>query len=259
MARLKKTGNIDSRRITIDGIGGWPQVPAVLIPGNLQAYGIYDDFFEECNLAAGRTLDGWRLRATNALFTIADVVGGVFMLNTSDTADNDVAQLTLGGEDGGAFWPAAHHDIFFEVRVRQTILGVNTLNLAFGLQDPAAAEYLGDDGGGPTTDNHIMFLTLDTAAGNNAWSFESDKAGTADRNALTLNLDALTWHTYGFWVRGVTNIYVFYDRVYYADGLIATDEIPVTGLMPFFCIKDGNGAALDEYIQVDYIMCVQIR
>lgn len=259
--KVKKTGNIDSRRIVIDGIGGWPEVPAVLVPGNLQAYGIYDDIFEECNLAAGRTLAGWRLRATNGVFSIADVAGGVFMLNTSDTADNDVAQLTLGGEDGGAFWPAANKDIYFEIRARQTILGTNTLNLGFGLIDPAALEYLDDDGAGvpAAIENYIMFQTLDTGAGNNAWSFVSENATAVATNALTLNLDSLTWHTYGFWVNGITAIYPFYDRVYYPAGLIATANIPRTGLMPFITIKDGNAAAFDEYVQVDYIMCIQRR
>lgn len=256
---MKRTGNINAARIVVDGIPAWAEVPAVLVPGNMDAFGIYDDCFQECNLAADRGPVGYRVMATNGTWATADVAGGVMQMNTSDTADNDVIQITLGGDDGGAFWCAANVQTFFEIRCRQTILGTNTLNLAFGLQDPANTEYLADAGAGPAVNNHLMFLTLDTGAGVNAWSFEGDLAGTTDRNALSTNLDSLTWHTYGFFVDGITACYVYYDRAYVAAGLVATASIPITGLMPFVCIKDGNVAAMAEYIQIDYIMCIQTR
>ena len=257
----KRTGNIDSRRITVDGIPAWNEVPALLVPGNMQAYGIYEDFLEEQNLAGadpiGRSPRGWHARMSNADWAMADVAGGVCMI-TTDGGDNDYGQITLGGELSGAFFPAANTEIWFETRIRQTIAGINTLNLAFGLIDPTNDEYLRDNGAGilAAIENYIIFQTLDTGGGNNAWSFVGEKATAADTNALTIDLVSLEWHTYGFYVHGVDNIYVYYDREYQEDGLIATANIPITGLMPFVAIKDGGDV---EYVQIDYIMCIQTR
>lgn len=255
---MTRPGYIDGRRLVIGGMCGWTKVPALLVPGQMKAFGIMEDFFGSIELAAGESPPGWEtdVFGGGGTFTIADIAGGYGLWQTGG-ANNDCIQSTLGSLDGGAFWPAAGHDIWFEARVKQSIAGVNQLNLAFGLQDPSAGVYLGDNGGGPQVNNHLMFLTLDTGAGNNAWSFEGDKAGAADRNALGVNLVSLVEHYYGFHVQGVTQVNVYYDRVLVAAGKVVTANIPVTGLMPFVCIKEGDGGA--EAVYIDYVMCVQER
>ena len=255
MAKVKRTGNINAARITIDGISGWPEVPAILIPGNLQAYGIYDDFLGECNLAAGRTQDGWRLLVASGTWILANEAGGVGLLQTGAVNDQ-LAQITLGGETTGAFFPVANKDIYFEVRIKVGTAGAGTSNVAFGLIDPAAAAYLGAAGGGITVADYICWETLDD--GVTTWNFTAaSTAGGVDRNVTATELESLTYHTFGFWVNGITAIYPFYDRVYEPLGLIATANIPLTGLMPFFAVRSGDGT--NEPLYFDYCMCIQER
>jgi len=255
---MKRIGFLDGRRSVVGGVPAWGGVPALLIPGQLQGYGIYEDFLRYILAdAAEPSVPDWLCAKTNTVLSIADIAGGAVLLTTG-AVDEDTGQMQLGDGVGGMFWPAAGKDIWFEARVKQTIAGTNTLNLAFGLQDPCGAtEILADVGAGPAVNNHLMFLTLDTGAGNNAWSFEGDKAGAPDRNALGENLESLVWHTYGFHVVGVTRVDVYYDRELVAAAEIATANIPVTGLTPFVCIKTGTTAI--EAVYIDYIMCVQKR
>jgi len=249
---MKKLGFLDARRPVVGGIAGWSGVPAILVPGHMNAFGIFEDFLHSTELAAGATVPGWELDATGTTLSIADIIGGCVLLTTGGT-DNDTGQLTLGSLDGGAFWPQAGKDIWFEARVKHSYSHADE-NLAFGLQDPSATEYLGDDGAGAAVNNHLFFSVLD---GESEWYFEGDKAGETDRNALGKTPEDLVFHTYGFHVRGVTQVDVYYDRELVAAGKVVTDNIPVTGLMPFIFIKAGSGNA--EAIYVDYIMCVQER
>lgn len=255
---MKKVGYIDARRQIIGGVPGWSQVPALLIPGQLKAYGIMEDFLGYVLAdAAEPSIPNWLCANTSTVLSIADIVGGCVLLQTG-AGNEDTGQMQLGDGVGGAFWPAAGKDIWFEARVKQTITGTNTLNLAFGLQDPCGAtEILADAGAGPAAQNHLMFLTLDTGAGVNAWSFRGGKVAAATTNALAKNLESLVFHTYGFHVRGVTQVDVYYDRALIAAAKILTANIPVTGLMPFVCIKTGTTEI--EAVYVDYIMCVQLR
>lgn len=255
MANPKRTGNISSARITIDGISGWPEVPAVLIPGNLQAYGQYDDFLKECNLAAGRTPAGYRLRATGGAYTMGNEAGGVALLQTGAVNDQ-LVQITLGGDDTGSFFPQANRDIYYEVRTKIDTVGAGTANVAFGLIDPAAADYLQAAGAGISQTNYICWETLDDAV--STWNFTAASVGGGvDRNVTATALESLTYHTFGFWVNGITAIYPFYDRAYEPLGLIATANIPLTGLMPFFAVRSGDGT--NEPLYIDYLMCVQER
>lgn len=255
MANVKRTGNIDARRITIDAIPGWPEVPAVLVPGNMDVYGIYDDFFKECNLAAGRTLNGWRLRVTGGAWTMADEPGGVGLMQTGAVNDQ-LAQVTLGGDATGAFLPAAHHDIYYEVRTKIDTVGAGTANVGFGLINPAAADYYQAAGAGIAQTDYICWETIDDAV--DTWSFTSaSAAGGVDRNDIEIDLESLTFRTFGFWVRGLDAIYPFFDRVYYPAGLIATANIPLVNLMPFFAVRSGDGT--NEPLYFDYCMCIQER
>ena len=252
---MKRIGNLDSKRVTIDGINGWPEVPAVLVPGSMQAYGIYDDFLKECNLAAGRTLNGWRLRATGGTFIIANEAGGVGLMQTGAVNDQ-LAQITLGGDATGAFFPAADKDIYFEVRTKVDTVCAGTANVAFGLIDPAAADYLQAAGAGVSQADYICWEMLDDAV--TTWNFTAaSTGGGVDRNVTTTAYESLTFHTFGFWVHGITNIYPFYDRVYEPLGLIAAANIPLTGLMPFFAVRSGDGT--NEPLYFDYCMCIQER
>ena len=103
----------------------------------------------------------------------------------------------------------------------------------------------------------LGFVKRDVVAEVN-WSFVGDNAGAEDMNALGATcVVANAWHYLGFYVNGVTDVTVYYDRVEVAAGAIATANIPLTGLMPAIAVKDGSGVA--ETIKFDYLMCVQLR
>jgi len=254
----KKIGFIDGRRPVVGGINAWTEVPGLLIPGQLQGYGIYEEFMgvSELNVPAGigHNVPGWESNIFNggAALSLADIRGGNVLLQTAG-GNNDSGQLTLGDVVGGAFWPAADKDIWFEALMKHTY-AVADENIAFGLIDPDAAVYLADDGGGIPINNHLAFVVLDGGA---LWCFQGNKAGLVDTNSLAIAPVDLVFHTFGFHVRGVTAVDVYYDRVLVAAGQILTANIPVTGLMPFFAIKAGSAAV--EAVYFDYIMCIQRR
>jgi len=251
---MKKVGFIDGRRPVVGGIPAWDEVPGLLIPGQLQGYGIYEEFLGITELAAGAVVPGWRLDGFNggATLSLADVRGGNALLQTAG-GDNDSGQLTLGDGVHGTFFPEAGKDIWFEARMKHTYSEADE-NIAFGLIDPSEGEYLDDDGGGLNIANHLLFVVLD---GESLWYFQGDKTGTSDKNSLAIAPVDLAYHTFGFHVRGVTAVDVYYDRALIAAGQVLTASIPVTGLMPFFTIKAGSGNV--EAVYFDYMMCIQAR
>jgi hypothetical protein len=250
---MKKVGFIDARRPTVGGIPAWGEAPALLIPGQLQGYGIYEEFLGVTELAAP-VVPGWRLDVFGGggALSLADVRGGNVLFQTNG-ANNDSGQLTLGDAVHGAFFPEAGKDIWYEAKMKHSYSEADE-NIAFGLIDPSVGEYLDDDGGGLNIANHLLFVVLDGEA---LWYFQGDKTGTTDKNSLATAPVDLALHTFGFHVRGVTAVDVYYDRALIAAGQVLTASIPVTGLMPFFAIKAGSGHV--EAVYFDYIMCVQKR
>lgn len=257
---MKRIGGIDARRPMVGGIPGWGNVPGILVPGQGQAFGIFEDFLgiSELNIPAGigHGVPGWEAEIQNACtLTSADIIGGVAVL-TAGGADNDAGQLTLGSLDGGAFWPQAGKDIWVEFRIKAS--PADDINFFVGLQDPSTTIYLDDDGAGLTVNNHIGFYGLDE---NDAAAvdimFVGDKAGAADANDTGYDLADLTWLYLGFHVNGVTSVTCYYNRAVIATAALATANIPITGLMPAICLKAGQAEA--QYLYVDWSMAVQER
>ena len=251
---MKRLGFIDGRRPVVGGVPAWTEVPGLLIPGQLQAYGIYEEFLGITELAAGAVVPGWRLDVFGggATLSLADVRGGNVLLQTAG-GNNDAGQLTLGDALHGAFWPEADKDIWYEALMKHSYVEADE-NIAFGLMDPAVAAYLGNDGAGIAINNHLAFVVLDGEA---LWYFQGNKAAAVDKNSLAIAPVNLVYHTFGFHVRGVTQVDVYYDRNLIAAGQVLTANIPVTGLMPFFAIKEGSGNV--EAVYFDYKMCIQRR
>lgn len=266
---MKRVGFIDARRPVVGGIPGWTHVPGMLIPGQLQGYGIYEEFLGYVLSNAEPSIPGWLCANQATVLSISAYRGGVVALSTGG-ADEDFGQMQLGDGVGGAFFPGVDpvnkliKEIWFEALVKQTIAGGTTLNLAFGLVAPAGAgEILADGGGAALADNRLYFVTRDDGTAS-AWTFEGDKAGTTDPNLLGIALESLKWHTYGFHVHGIdgagllpAQCDVYYDRALVAAGQVTTLSIPTACLTPFVCIKTGDNVA--EAVYVDYIMCIQQR
>ena len=253
----KKPGYIDARRLRIGGVPIWSPVPSTLIPGVMEAYGIYEEFIglETLNLG-GHTKD-WEYWMQNAaVLSQGDEAGGAALI-TCGGADNDSGQITLGGlAGGGAFFPAANAHLWFEARVFAGCVTAAEFGYYVGLYDPVNAAILADGFVALPNQDFLGFVVRDTEVN---WSFVGDNATVQDLNPLGAGcVVTAAWHTLGFYVNGVTDVSVYYDRVLIAAGAVLTANIPVLGLMPAIAVKAGAAAGL-ETIAVDYIMCVQLR
>ena len=257
---MKKTGYIDGRRVRVGGMPFWGPVPSLLLPGTMEAYGILEDFMGIEDLAAANSIATsqgvWEYWIQNACgIAQADVAGGAEIM-TCGGADNDSGQIILGSAvGGGAFWLAANKHLWFEARVTAGLIAAAEFNYYIGLINPVGAAILADNGGALPNDDMLGFVVRDTEAN---WSFVGDRAGAEDLNPLGAGcVVAAAPHYLGFYVNGLTDVTVFYDRVAIAAGAIATAQMPITGLMPAIAIKAGAIAA--ETLTVDYVMCVQLR
>jgi len=257
----RQPGYIDGRRARVGGVPIWGPVPSVLIPGTMEAYGIFDDFLSSEDLAANNSMPTgqatWEyLIATAGNIDQADEVGGAVTL-LSPAADNQGGQIIMGSlAGGGAFFLAAGKHLWFEARAKVTINTATQFNHYIGLINPVNADILANDGAALPNNDMLGFVVRD---GESNWSFVGDKAGAEDMNDLGAGcvVDG-SYHYFGFYVNGVTDVTVYYDRAVIAAGAIATANIPVVGLMPAFAEKSGNAAGLDA-LTIDYIMCVQLR
>jgi hypothetical protein len=260
---MKKIGYIDGRKLRVGGMPQWGPVPAVLTPGVMEAYGVFDDFIGVEDLAAAASLatsqavwEYWiQVAATIAQ---ADVAGGAGIITTG-ALDNDSGQIIMGSNaGGGGFFPAANLHMWFEARARMGLLvAAATFNYFVGLVNPVAAAILTDDGAVPAIPDIIGFIVRDGEAN---WSFMGDNAGAQDINPLGAGcVTDNAFHTFGFYVNGVTDVTCYYDRVAIAAGALATANIPVTGLMPAFAVKTGDALNVADTIEFDYVMCAQLR
>ncbi len=257
----RQPGYIDGRRARVGGIPIWGPVPSVLTPGSMEAYGIFDDFLSSEDLAANNSMPTgqatWEfLIATVGNIDQADEVGGAITL-LSSAADNRGGQIIMGSAvGGGAFFLAAGKHLWFEARAKVTINTAAEFNHFIGLINPVGADILADNGAALPNDDMLGFVALDT---DTDWSFVGDKGSVEDLNPLGAGrvVDG-SYHYFGFYVNGVTDVTVYYDRAEVAAGAIATINIPTVGLMPAFAEKSGNAAGLDA-LTIDYIMCVQLR
>ena len=260
---MKRTGFIDGRRLRIGGMPPWEAVPAILPPGVMEAYGILEDFLGVEDLPGAGSMatsqgvwEHWIQVAST--IAQADVAGGAVIMTTG-ALDEDSGQIILGSAaGGGAFFPAAGKHMWFEARVRAGLLvAAATFNYFAGLVNPVAAAILSDAGAIPAIPDIIGFIARDTEVN---WSFMGDNAGAQDINPLGVGCVVNNlWHYLGFYVNGVTDVTCYYDRVAVAAGAILTANIPVTGIMPAFAVKTGDALNVADTLEVDYVMCVQLR
>jgi len=258
----RQPGYIDGRRARVGGVPIWGPVPDVLTPGSMEAYGIFEDFIGVEDIAGNNSLrlpsGAWEyLIAAACNLAQHDLAGGAVIMTTG-AGDNNGGQIIMGsvGAGGGMFFPAAGKHLWFEARIQAGVVRAGEFNYYVGLIDPVAADILANNGAAIPNPDMLGFVVRDTELN---WSFYGDNAGTPDLNPLggTCVVDN-AWHTVGFYVNGVTDVSVYYDRVLIAAGAVLTASIPVLGLMPAIAVKAGAAAGL-ETIAVDYIMCVQLR
>jgi len=256
----RQPGYIDGRRLRVGGVPLWGPVPNVLIPGTEEAHGIFEDFLScEDLVAGGATPTGratWEFKfATAGTIDQADEVGGAVIM-AAPAADNQGGQIVLGSlAGGGIFWPAADKHIWFEARIYAGVVAAAEFNYFVGLVDPVNAALLADGGGAGAMPNNNC-IGIWSYDGETDWYSIGDDSGVESSVGLGEAVTA-AWITLGFYVNGITSVQCYINRV--ATGaIIAPANLPDgIGLMPAIAVKNGSAAA--DTIQVDYVMCVQLR
>lgn len=256
-------GYIDGRRMRVGGVPLWGPVPNVLTPGTEEAYGIFEDFIGIEDVAAAATLampsGAWDFFVVvGASIAQSDLAGGAFIL-TTDAFDEDSGQVTLGSAaSGGAFFPLADKHLWFEARVKaHDLVPTDFHNYFIGLVDPKAAAILPAGAGAFAFNDILGFCAQD---GDANWSNIGRKVAVEDLNPLGVGYPVDNgWHRFGFYIDGVTSVKFYYDRAYVTGQDTDPASIPVVGLMPSIAVRTGDPGNAADSIEVDYIMCVQLR
>ena len=227
----------------------WHQAPLTqLLTGGLgEGFGFIDDF-----LAFDDASYRWVLTQASAGTAVNDTAakGGVLLLDSGSTTDNQGIQIQLGGAVGASsFIATASSKIYFEARVKIADIGTSgsdTGNLLVGLTE-VDTTVLGS--GANSTANHISFEHLDD---DGAVDFHSEKAGTRDSSTGLHTLTDDDYFKIGFLVNGVSKI------TPYVNGIAKTahtTQIPIVAMTPtLVCHSAGT---TDPILHVDWVACFQ--
>jgi len=218
----------------------------VTVTSSTAWYTLFDDFmwFTEGDIWA--TTEDADKTGTDG---IMDVVGGVYQ-NYCDGDDNDESYCISAGE---SFKFATGKKLWFEARLRVDEANTDDANVIVGLMDNAGADALLDNGGGPAASyDGAVFCKVD---GGTKWQFETSNASDQETTAEVAAYADDTFVKLGFYFDGATSI------TPYVNGTAGTAHtISLTGLEEmhlFFGIKAGG--TNEESIEIDYVLCTQLR
>ncbi len=238
----------------------WQNCPFAAIEQDFR-YGWYmkTDFMKAHDLTNDWTLTQ-STTGTFALVTDTAVAqGGVAALDCNSTTVVQGAQIQHVGAAGARFLPNADAEIFFECRYAVADLTAGSTGPEFfaGLAEIdttiIAASAL-------STANHVG---LSSITDDGVLISAAEKAGAAHTGTTMTSLATaaalanVSWHKFGFHIKGLTSI------DFYADGVkkigsgdkVATANIPAVALAPsFVCQSDGT---VDAIVYLDWVKCYQ--
>jgi len=229
----------------------WSQAPITEINngGLTEGFGFIDDFltFDD---ASARWLLTQATTGTIAMDPAAK--GGVVLLDSGGTTNNQGVQMQMGGAIGAAsFIPSAVSKIYFEARVKIADIGTSgsdTGNLLVGLTEVSAAVL---SSGANDTANHIAFEHLDD---DGAVDFHSEKDGSRDSSTGLHTLVDDDYVKLGFLVNGLTSITPYVNGV---AKTAHTTQVPIVAMTPtFVCHSAGT---TDPILHVDWVACYQVE
>lgn len=219
------------------------------------AFTLFNDFFSYTS-----TEDFTSILTDSGTAADSDAAGGVLVINPSDgsVADNDEAYVKSTQE---VFKFAADKPLSFSARVKWLEGDTDKLNVIVGLMSAAAANALGDNGGGPPSDySGAVFYKID---GGTTWQAEVSNSTT--QTAVTLsNIPAApgadNWQTLSivFVPTSATagTILFYIDKV--LVGSTTYTHTSATEMNTIVGAKNGIITVL-ETLYVDYIRCSQVR
>tara|TARA_R110002020_G_scaffold187269_2_gene385470 strand:- start:232 stop:987 length:756 start_codon:yes stop_codon:yes gene_type:complete len=222
----------------------WSQSPLtqLSVGGIDEGFGIIDDFltFDDENK--------WVLTQATAGTAALDVAakGGVLLLDSASSTNNQGVQIQLGGAAGASSFIAnANSKIYYEARVKIADIGSTTCQMFAGLAIVDTSVFAS---AANSTANHIGFEAINTTA----MGIHSEKAGSRSSTAAVHTVADDAYVKLGFVVDGLTKITPYVNGV--AKDAITTN-IPIVALTPsFVCHSSGT---TDPIVHVDWVACVQ--
>jgi len=222
----------------------WSQSPLtqLSVGGIDEGFGIIDDFltFDDENK--------WVLTQASAGTAALDVAakGGVLLLDSASSTNNQGVQIQLGGAAGASSFIAnANSKIYYEARVKIADIGSTTCQMFAGLAIVDTSVFAS---AANSTANHIGFEAINTTA----MGIHSEKAGSRSSTAAVHTVADDAYVKLGFVVDGLTKITPYVNGV--AKDAITTN-IPIVALTPsFVCHSSGT---TDPIVHVDWVACFQ--
>ena len=222
----------------------WSQSPLtqLSVGGIDEGFGIIDDFltFDDENK--------WVLTQATAGTAALDVAakGGVLLLDSASSTNNQGVQIQLGGAAGASSFIAnANSKIYYEARVKIADIGSTTCQMFAGLAIVDTSLFAS---AANSTANHIGFEAINTTA----MGIHSEKAGSRSSTAAVHTVADDAYVKLGFVVDGLTKITPYVNGV--AKDAITTN-IPIVALTPsFVCHSSGT---TDPIVHVDWVACYQ--
>ena len=221
--------------------GLWAKQPRDFQDLNV-GFGITDDFltFDDENK--------WVLTQATAGTVALDVAakGGVLLLDSNSTTNNQGVQIQLGGAAGASsFIPSATSKIYYEARIKAADIGSTTCQVFAGLAIVDTSVFAS---AANSTANHIGYEAINSTA----VGIHSEKAGTRSSTASAHTLVDDTYVKLGFVVDGLTSVTPYVNGV--AKTAITTN-IPIVALTPsFVCHSSGT---TDPILHVDWVSVYQ--
>ena len=212
------------------------------VGGVSEGFGIIDDFLSTTIAIAesGGAADGsdaaqvgqWLLTQATAGTALQDPAakGGVLLLDSASSTNNQGAQIQLGGNGiaAASFIPNANAKIYYEARIKLADIGSTTVQAFAGLSE--------------------VDSSLFASAANS-----SEATARSSTAAVHTVVDG-TYVKVGFVIDGLTKITPYVNGV--AKAAITTN-IPIVAMTPsFVCHSSGT---TDPIMHIDWVACYQVE
>ena len=239
----------------------WSQSPLTqLSVGGLdEGFGFIDDFLSTTIAIAesGGAADGsdaaqigqWLLTQATAGTALQDPAakGGVLLLDSASSTNNQGAQIQLGGNGiaAASFIPNANAKIYYEARIKLADIGSTTVQAFAGLSEVDSTLFAS---AANSSANHVGYEAINTTA----LAIHSEKAGSRSSTSGVHTLVDDAYVKVGFVIDGLTKITPYVNGV--AKDTITTN-IPIVELTPsFVCHSSGT---TDPIMHIDWVACFQ--
>ena len=222
----------------------WSQAPLTEINngGLTEGFGFVNDFlsYEADFLLAQDGSQGAVLMDTAAK-------GGVLLLDSAGTTDNQGPDLQMGGTAAASsFIASSVSKIYYEARIKI----VDTLAAAQLFVGLGAVLTPFIDSDANASPNHIGFEAFSSTSA----TFASEKAGTRTSTSAAATLAEDTYIKLGLKIDGLTKVTPYVNGV---AGTAITTNIPIVEVTPTFAIR--STGSTDPIMHIDWLACYQVE